>query len=112
MAKIGLLYLNKGKWENRQVISAEWIESSTQPYIDGRWAGEDYGYQWWVPLGANDEFNAQGIYTQFIYIDPDKDMVIVKLSSNYHFKNDTTGYFHDHEIELYRTIAENLGLSY
>ncbi|MBT8393985.1 MAG: serine hydrolase, partial [Bacteroidia bacterium] len=69
---------------------------------------DGYGYQWWIPLGANDEFNAQGIYTQFIYIDPDKDMVIVKLSSNYHFKTDTTGYFHDHEIALYRTIAESL----
>ena len=52
MAKIGLLYLNKGEWENKQIISAEWIEESTQPYIDGRWNGEDYGYQWWINPGG------------------------------------------------------------
>jgi CubicO group peptidase (beta-lactamase class C family) len=45
MAKIGLLYLNQGKWENKQIISAQWIKASTRPYIDGRWNGEDYGYQ-------------------------------------------------------------------
>ena len=48
MAKIGLLYLNRGKWENEQIISARWIEASTRPYLDGRWAGEKYGYQWWL----------------------------------------------------------------
>ena len=75
MAKIGLLYLNKGKWENRQVISTEWIESSTQPYIDGRWAGEDYGYQWWVnPAGF---YSAVGMYGQAIYVVPDKKLVAV-----------------------------------
>jgi len=57
-------------------------------------------------MGATDEFNAQGIYGQFIYVDPDKRMVIVKLSSNYHFRNDRKGYYHDHEIALFRKIAE------
>ncbi len=75
MAKIGVLYLSKGKWENRQIISAEWIESSTQPYIDGKWAGEDYGYQWWVnPAGF---YSAVGMYGQAIYVVPDKNLVAV-----------------------------------
>jgi hypothetical protein len=52
MAKIGLLYLNQGKWENKQIISAEWIVASTQLYLDGKWADEKYGYQWWInPAG-------------------------------------------------------------
>jgi CubicO group peptidase (beta-lactamase class C family) len=67
---------------------------------------DGYGFQWWIPYGSEDEFDAQGIYSQFIYVDPDKKMVIVKLSSNYHFKNDKTGYFHDHEMELYREVAK------
>ena len=39
---------------------------------------------------------------------PDKDVVIVKLSSNYHFKNDKTGFFHDIEIAMYRRIIEGI----
>jgi CubicO group peptidase (beta-lactamase class C family) len=34
MAKIGLLYLNNGKWENKQIIPPNWISDSTKPYQD------------------------------------------------------------------------------
>jgi CubicO group peptidase (beta-lactamase class C family) len=75
MAKIGLLYLNGGKWENKQIISTQWIEASTRPYLDGKWAGEDYGYQWWVnPAGF---FSAIGMYGQAIYVVPEKNLVVV-----------------------------------
>ncbi len=79
MAKIGLLYLNNGKWGNKQIISAEWIEESTRPYIDGRWNGEDYGYQWWVnPAGF---YSAVGMYGQAIYVLPGKNLVAVFTSN-------------------------------
>uniref|UniRef100_UPI00351B6D24 serine hydrolase n=1 Tax=Tamlana flava TaxID=3158572 RepID=UPI00351B6D24 len=115
-AKIGQLFLDNGNWRGKQIIKSSWVKASTTPDAPHLIPGirhnakrkEGYGYQWWIPLAAEDEFNAQGIYTQFIYVDPDKDMVIVKLSSNYHFKNDTTGFFHDLEIALYRTIANSL----
>jgi len=78
MAKIGLLYLNQGKWENKQIMSAEWIKASTRPYIDGRWNGEDYGYQWWInPAGY---YSAVGMYGQAIYVIPDKNLVAVFTS--------------------------------
>ena len=115
-AKIGQLFLDNGNWQGNQLISSDWVQASITPDAPHLMPGirdnairkEGYGYQWWIPMGGVDEFNAQGIYTQFIYIDPDKDMVIVKLSSNYHFKTDTTGYYHGHEIALYRTIAAAL----
>ena len=115
-AKIGQLYLHNGNWNGQQLIPSDWIEDSTTPdaphLIPGRRSNarskDGYGYQWWIPLGAEDEFNAQGIYGQFIYVDPDQEMVVVKLSSNHHFKTDTTGYYHDHEIALYRAIANEL----
>jgi len=79
MAKIGLLYLNNGKWGNKQIISAEWIEESTRPYIDGRWNGEDYGYQWWVnPAGF---YSAVGMYGQAIYVLPGKNLIAVFTSN-------------------------------
>lgn len=75
MAKIGLLYLNKGEWENKQIISAEWIEESTQPNIVGRWNGEDYGYQWWINPGGY--YSALGNLGQAIYVVPGKNLVAV-----------------------------------
>jgi CubicO group peptidase (beta-lactamase class C family) len=75
MAKVGLLYLNRGKWENAQIISSQWIEASTRPYFNGRWAGEDYGYQWWVnPAGF---YSAIGMYGQAIYVVPDNNLIAV-----------------------------------
>ena len=115
-AKLGQLFLDSGKWQGKPVVPAEWVHASVTPDAPHVMPGkrnsalreDGYGFQWWIPYGAEDEFNAQGIYTQFIYIDPDKDLVLVKLSSNYHFKNDDKGFFHDAEIALYRKIVEQL----
>ncbi len=114
-AKVGQLFLDSGRWQGKQLVPEAWVRASVTPdaphLMPGKRASaeleEGYGFQWWIPFGAKDEFNAQGIYTQFIYVDPDMDMVIVKLSSNYHYKNDH-GLFHDIEVELYRKIAEQL----
>lgn len=115
-AKLGKLFLDSGKWQGTPVVPAAWVRASVTPDAPHVMPGkrnnaaekDGYGFQWWIPYGAEDEFDAQGIYGQFIYIDPDKDMVIVKLSSNYHFKNDDTSFFHDAEIALYRQIARQL----
>ena len=113
-AKIGQLYLDSGRWQGKQVVPEDWVIASVTPDAphvmpgirDNALRQDGYGFQWWIPYGREDEFNAQGIYGQFIYVDPDKDMVIVKLSSNYHFKNDKNGFFHDLEIAMYRKIVE------
>lgn len=118
-AKIGQLYLDSGRWQGEQIIPEEWVIASITPDAPHLLPGvrenglkkDGYGFQWWLPYGREDEFNAQGIYGQFIYVDPDKRMVIVKLSSNYHFKNDKTGFFKNHEIALYREIARKLDTS-
>jgi CubicO group peptidase (beta-lactamase class C family) len=115
-ARLGMLFLDSGRWQGKQIVPEAWVRASITPDATHLMPGkrtsashtDGYGFQWWIPEGAEDEFNAQGIYTQFIYVDPDKDMVIVKLSSNYRFKDDRDGYYHDHEIALYRTIAERL----
>lgn len=38
--------------------------------------------QWWLPAGDSGEFSAIGVYNQFVYVDPIKKTVIVKLSAN------------------------------
>lgn len=115
-AKLGQLFLDTGKWQGRQIVPREWVLASITPdaphVMPGKRANaaltDGYGFQWWIPEGSKGEFDAQGIYDQFIYIDPKSKMVIVKLSSNYHFKNDKKRIFHELEIALFRRIVETV----
>ena len=94
-ARIGQLFLDSGRWQGKQIVPKDWVKASITPDAPHVMPGkrstalrkDGYGFQWWIPYGRVDEFNAQGIYGQFIYIDPDIDIVIVKLSFNYYFKN-------------------------
>lgn len=79
MAKIGLLYLNNGKWEDKQIISSNWIKESTTPYHDSRLLDQKYGYQWWInPAGY---ISANGMNGQFIQILPGNKLVAVFTSN-------------------------------
>jgi CubicO group peptidase (beta-lactamase class C family) len=112
-AKVGQLFLDSGRWKGKQVVPADWVRASVTPDAPHVMPGkresaalrDGYGFQWWIPEGSQGEFNAQGIYDQFIYIDPKADMVIVKLSSNYHFKNDKKRLFHEMEMAMFRKIV-------
>jgi len=83
MAKIGLLVLNKGKWENKQIVSEAWIEESTKVYIES----EEYGYLWWLAWHSIEGHDVRVIFangwgSQFIFIFPDLDMVMVTTGNN------------------------------
>ena len=41
-----------------------------------------YGYQWWLPRADRSDYAAVGVYNQFIYVSPNSNMTIVKLSAN------------------------------
>lgn len=79
-AKIGRLYLNKGNWNGQQIVAESWVKKSTQ--VDtangSTWF---YQYQWWLPTKAGD-FMAHGILGQYIYVNPSKDMIIVRLGKS------------------------------
>ncbi len=112
-AKMGILFLDSGRWRGKQVVPESWVLTSTRPqdpHVQQRTENgknkDGYGYQWWIPYGANDEFMAIGVYDQFIYIDPDKDAVIVKLSSNHHFRKDYDHLYKRLSISLFRKILE------
>ena len=79
-AKIGRLYLNKGNWNGKQVVSEKWVSQSTNiDETDG--SAWYYQYQWWLPT-RNGDFMAQGILGQYIYVNPSKNMIIVRLGKN------------------------------
>lgn len=76
-AKIGRLYLHKGNWNGEQIISQDWVEESTKiDSTDGSaWI---YQHQWWLP-SRNGDFLADGHLGQYIYVNPNSNMVIVRL---------------------------------
>ncbi len=77
MAKLGYLYLNKGKWGSKRILSQSWIETATSAHI--RVSPKlQYGYQWWV---TKDFYFALGYEGQFIFIVPQRKMVVVFTSS-------------------------------
>jgi CubicO group peptidase (beta-lactamase class C family) len=78
MAKIGMLYLNQGKWEGMQVIPAAWVEASTRMHLPAT-LSDGYGYQWWVDEGGY--FMALGYQGQFIYVVPEVELVVVFVSN-------------------------------
>lgn len=79
-AKIGRLYKNKGNWNGKQIISQKWVEASTK--LDtSEGSANFYQYQWWLPTPGED-FMAEGILGQFIYVHPAKDLIIVRLGKD------------------------------
>ncbi len=79
-AKFGRLYLNKGNWNGQQLVPADWVAASTK--LDTAEASvKYYQYQWWIPRPGRD-FMAEGILGQFIYVCPEKNLVVVRLGSS------------------------------
>ena len=93
-AKLGQLFLHKGNFLGNQIVSEEWVKMATTPDAPHLMAGNHsmsshnlgYGFQWWIPEHPEGDFFAAGIYNQYIYVQPKKNLVIVKLSANHHFK--------------------------
>jgi CubicO group peptidase (beta-lactamase class C family) len=84
MAKIGYIMLNQGKWENKQIVSQEWIQESTGEHID-TFKGYGYGYQWrcgktFICDQEIEAFWASGTGGQKIYVFPKLDLVVVFTS--------------------------------
>lgn len=77
MAKLGFLYLKNGRWENQQILSEEWVEVATKGHVSVSETLQ-YGYQWWV---ADDIYFAMGHQGQFLFVIPDKQLIVVFTSS-------------------------------
>ena len=83
LAKLGLLFASEGMWENRPLITKDWIQLSTSTHTaGGPPEGEAYGFLWWITkLGEQRSFFAAGFGGQFLYVVPAKDLVVVITSS-------------------------------
>ena len=78
MAKFGFLYLNRGKWDDQQLISEEWVLESTLDHVTNVYGRYSYGYQWFLTLiDEEPAFLASGFGGQIIGVVPSLDMVVV-----------------------------------
>lgn len=78
MAKIGYLYLNKGEWNDTQILSPDWVEESTQKQISLAKGEMRYGYGWWISGGKfSGMYAAVGRGGQRIFVRPEEDIVVV-----------------------------------
>ena len=93
LLRIGLLYLNKGKWQDTQFIDPSFIAMATSPHSRGGFPEADaYGYHWWIGKHQNMEyFYAAGYGGQYIFVCPAMSLVVVitSESSRPHLENKT-----------------------
>ncbi|WP_019945736.1 serine hydrolase domain-containing protein [Dyadobacter beijingensis] len=79
LAKIGRLYLGNGDWNGKQIVSKGWVRQSTKVDTTNG-SASNYQYQWWLP-SSNGDFLAEGILGQLLYVNPSKNLIVVRLGS-------------------------------
>ncbi len=105
-ARFGLMFLNQGKSNGKQVVSADWVKEATVPSEGNEPAGPEeklgYQYQWWT-FPESDAYSALGLFHQYIYVDPTNNLVIMKATAS----PDPVG--HDEpNLALFKQITEKL----
>jgi CubicO group peptidase (beta-lactamase class C family) len=76
MAKIGILYLQHGRWGDAQIVSDGYVRDSTTRHNDGGPpVNAGYGYQWWISKNGN-VFFASGLHGQLISVTPNRNLVL------------------------------------
>lgn len=102
-ARLGQLVAQGGQWNGAQIVSRDWIEASTGASAP---QGAGYGYQWWVPDHATGgEVYAIGIYGQYIWIDPARDVVVAVNSADRLFEEPGAT---EENIAMLRAIAQTV----
>ena len=84
LARFGLLHLNRGEWQGKQLVSKEWIDFMVTPAPSSDVRGNDYGAHWWlVPDNRKgdvpaDAYSSAGNRGQYVIVAPSHDLVVVR----------------------------------
>ena len=85
LARLGLLALNQGAWNGRQLIPAEWVQTASRPHVEQTDYPEDaYGYLWWTSqpgISTDYWYEARGLYAQRIIVVPERQLIVVTTAS-------------------------------
>lgn len=108
MAKIGYLYLNRGKWEGQQLVSEDWVRVSTMDHESNIYGRYSYGYQWWITrVGGEIAFLASGYGGQIIGVVPSLDMVVVLKYEAVEPQHPVPGSGHD-DMHLFELAVQSV----
>ena len=107
MAKLGLLWLQRGKWDGRQIVSSGWVQQSVVRRFQ---AGDDsYGYGWWIGDGlAGPSYDAVGAGGMRITVDPTLNLVLVTTGGGFNV-DDVVAYLVPAFVDLKKPLPANPG---
>ena len=96
MAKLGVMMLNKGRWQDRQIVPEQWVDISTTRHAQMEpdpQCGTAYGYLWWLGPGCASTpptpwFAGIGNGGQRIWVVPSRDLVVVTTAGLYNSPQD------------------------
>lgn len=78
-ARFGLLYLRGGVWDGRRILPEGWVDYARTPTFQQAGCENDpYGAHWWLGIGGEGSFSANGYDGQYTVCVPDLDMVLVR----------------------------------
>jgi CubicO group peptidase (beta-lactamase class C family) len=101
-ARFGLLFLHRGEWNGRRIVSEDWVRAATRGDPDvGPAYYRQYQYFWWIDPQRTERFYAMGKYGQYIYVAPDADTVIVRFGRDSRVGNTTW-------VATFRDVADQL----
>ena len=105
-ARFAQMFLNGGRVGDNQVVPEDWIKASTRPQAPTKEGAIGYGYQRWIPIGAEDgEYFGRGVYGQYLYIDESSDVVIVVTAADQAFRAPNV---RQRNVKMMREIARSL----
>ncbi len=82
-AKLGYLWLSQGVWDDKQIVSKQWVkEAVTSHSITG--GADNYGYGWWVPIKQDPKnYFALGRGGQYVLVLPDWNAILVLTGTSF-----------------------------
>ncbi|HEY4785237.1 MAG TPA: serine hydrolase, partial [Bacteroidales bacterium] len=90
MARIGYLYLKKGKWKDKQIVPEAWIREATRKQVEVKEEDDDYGYQCWIikefPKAAYAARGWYGTHYAYVIVIPDENLLIAMAGEVDYYK--------------------------
>lgn len=100
-AKFARLYLHDGNWNGKQIVSKKWIQYSTHSNPEGN-NRHYYNNNWGIGPQKYNSFYAVGLFGQFLYVYPEKNIIIVR------FGKSETSYSPNYWKEIFLQIIDQL----
>ena len=105
LLRFGQLYLNRGTFNGRRILPADWIDRSWRVYVRSTYRDHQYGYLWFThSFGGEQVAFAWGYGGQYVFVVPRLNLVVAATSS-LQSRPQGSG---DHNTQILRLLAEHI----